>query len=66
VFIVEPVLLHRGYRYRIYPTPAQVERLTGWEAALRFLWNVANEQRVLELKQLTQQIAELKAAVDQG
>ena len=26
----------------------------------------ANEQRVLELKQLTQQIAELKAAVDQG
>ena len=41
------MLLHRGYRYRIYPTPAQVERLTGWEAALRFLWNVANEQRVL-------------------
>jgi putative transposase len=41
------VLLHRGHRYRIYPTPAQVERLTGWHDALRFLWNVAHEQRVL-------------------
>ncbi len=43
------VLFRKGYRYRIYPTPAQVERLTSWEHALRFLWNLANEQRVMGL-----------------
>lgn len=41
------MLLHRGFRYRIYPTYAQAERLRAWEGALRFLWNVANEQRRL-------------------
>jgi hypothetical protein len=40
------VLLQRAWRYRSYPTPEQVERLGQWEGALRFLWNVALEQRL--------------------
>jgi putative transposase len=43
------VVIYKGFRYRIYPTPSQVERLTSWEHALRFLWNLANEQRLLGL-----------------
>ncbi len=39
------VLVIRSYRYRIYPTAAQAERLRQWDGALRFLWNVAHEQR---------------------
>lgn len=39
------MLVHKGFRYRVYPTPAQETRLLAWEAALRFLWNLANEQR---------------------
>lgn len=40
------MIVRRGYRYRIYPTPEQVARLEAWEGALRFLWNVAHEQRL--------------------
>lgn len=39
------MLVSRAYRYRIYPTPEQAARLAQWDGALRFLWNVANEQR---------------------
>jgi putative transposase len=39
------VLIHKGFRYRIYPTPQQEARLVAWESALRWLWNLANEQR---------------------
>jgi hypothetical protein len=39
------VILRRGYRYRIYPTPEQAARLGAWEDALRWLWNLAHEQR---------------------
>ena len=39
----------KAYRFRIYPSPAQVARLTAWEAACRFLWNLAHEQRLLGL-----------------
>lgn len=35
----------KGYRFRVYPTPVQEARLRTWESALRFLWNIANEQR---------------------
>lgn len=42
--------LHRGYRYRIYPTPDQEARLRQWEGALRFLWNIAHEQRLNDLR----------------
>jgi putative transposase len=41
------VLIYKGFRYRIYPTPAQETRLVAWENALRFLWNLANEHRLL-------------------
>lgn len=41
----ERVLVSRAYRYRVYPTPEQASRLAQWDGALRFLWNVANEQR---------------------
>jgi putative transposase len=34
----------RAFRYRIYPTPEQEQRLRRWEGALRFLWNLALEQ----------------------
>lgn len=34
----------RAYRYRLYPTPEQNARLTGWQNALRYLWNTALEQ----------------------
>ncbi len=36
--------IHRAYRFRVYPTPEQEERLRAWQDALRFLWNLANEQ----------------------
>lgn len=40
------MLLHRGYKYRIYPTVEQATRLCQWNDALRFLWNLALEQRL--------------------
>ncbi len=40
---------HRSCRFRIYPTVAQQRRLLQWEGALRFLWNLANEQRLMGL-----------------
>jgi putative transposase len=43
------VKIHRAYRYRIYPTPEQEARLVAWENALRFLWNLAHEQRLYGL-----------------
>lgn len=43
------MLIHRGFRYRIYPTPEQAERLRQWEGSLRVLWNLAHEQRLAYL-----------------
>ena len=40
------VLVHKAFRYRVYPTAEQVARIESWEGALRFLWNLANEQRL--------------------
>jgi putative transposase len=34
-----------GRRYRLYPTPAQADRLTGWGHTCRALWNLALDQR---------------------
>jgi putative transposase len=39
----------KAFRFRVYPTLAQVGRLGAWEGALRFLWNLALEQRKLGL-----------------
>lgn len=38
--------VHKSFRYRIYPTIGQAEALTRWTDGLRFLWNLANEQRL--------------------
>jgi len=43
------VLTRKAFRYRVYPTPAQEARLVAWESSLRFLWNLANEHRLLGL-----------------
>ncbi len=43
------VLIRKGFVYRVYPTAEQVVRLAAWDNALRFLWNIANEQRVMGL-----------------
>ncbi len=43
------MLTHKAFRYRVYPTPAQEQRLARWESALRFLWNLAHEQRLMGL-----------------
>lgn len=43
------MLIHKSYRYRIYPTVQQAARLDSWSDALRFLWNLAHEQRLLGL-----------------
>jgi len=40
---------HKGYRFRIYPNARQIRRMLAWEAALRYLWNLALEQRKLGL-----------------
>jgi len=40
------VIRHKGFRYRIYPTKHQIKLLSEWEDALRFLWNLAHEQRI--------------------
>ena len=39
--------VRKAFRYRVYPTPAQADRLAAWEHALRFLWNLAHEQRLM-------------------
>ncbi len=43
------MITHRAYKYRVYPTKEQEARLIRWESALRFLWNLAHEQRLLGL-----------------
>jgi putative transposase len=43
------MLVREAFRYRFYPTREQEARLLAWEAALRFLWNLALEQRRMGL-----------------
>ncbi len=43
------VVTSKAFRYRVYPTASQIERFDRWERALRFLWNLALEQRLLGL-----------------
>ena len=45
--MIHPVKTSKAFRYRVYPTSAQVDRVAAWESALRFLWNIALEQRKL-------------------
>lgn len=44
------MLIHKAFRYRIYPTEQQIARMTAWNDALRFLWNLALEQRLMGLR----------------
>ncbi len=37
--------MRKAFRFRVYPSAQQVARVEAWESALRFLWNLANEQR---------------------
>ena len=39
----------KAFRFRVYPTQEQVQRIVQWEGALRFLWNLAMEQRRMGL-----------------
>ena len=43
------MLNHKGFRFRIYPGEDQIARIKRWEGALRFLWNLALEQRLMGL-----------------
>ena len=43
------MLLYRATRYRIYPTAEQEARLRRWQDDLRWLWNLALEQRLAGL-----------------
>lgn len=43
------MLIRKGFRFRVYPSPEQTARLRAWEDSLRFLWNLANEQRLMGL-----------------
>lgn len=45
----EAMRIHRSFRFRIYPSPEQERRLIQWESSLRWLWNIANEHRLLGL-----------------
>lgn len=41
------MVIHKAFRFRVYPSTEQVARLDRWSDALRFLWNLANEQRLI-------------------
>ncbi len=43
------MIVYRSTRYRIYPTPEQEARIRRWQDALRWLWNLAHEQRLMGL-----------------
>jgi len=47
--MLTPVLVRKAFRFRVYPDARQVERLRAWQSALRFLWNLALEQRRIGL-----------------
>lgn len=47
--MLRAVLQHKAFRFRVYPTPDQEKRIVEWESALRFLWNLAHEQRLMGL-----------------
>lgn len=42
-------MTHKAFRFRVYPFAEQQAQIGRWEHALRFLWNLAHEQRLLGL-----------------
>ena len=41
--------VHRAYKFRLYPTEAQSAELDEWMRQLKFLWNLAHEQRLMAI-----------------
>lgn len=41
--------IKRAYKFRIYPNAEQIGRMRSWRASLRWLWNLALEQRMMGL-----------------
>lgn len=39
------MIIHKSFKYRIYPNKSIIDRLLQWMLALKWLWNLANEQR---------------------
>ncbi len=39
------MLIHKRFNYRVYPNKSTISRLDRWNSALKWLWNLANEQR---------------------
>lgn len=61
--LLQKTVIYKAFRYRIYPTLAQEKRLERWKSALRFVWNLAHEQRLLGLARSE---ARYPTAFDQG
>lgn len=71
-----PKTVYRGYRYRLYPTDAQHATLRRWAGVVRFVYNLAVEQRErqwtyyrdngtrLDLFQQSRELTQLRAEVD--
>lgn len=57
------MLIYKAFRYRIYPTKEQEARMGRWNDALRFLWNLALEQRLLGMSRTDKRYP---SAVDQS
>src|SRR5208282_3722394 len=43
----QTVQIVKAFRFRVSPDAAQIARLARWNDALRFLWNIALEQRLM-------------------
>jgi putative transposase len=43
--MVNPLTMKRTYRYRLYPTPEQEQKMGGWLERLRWLYNTALSER---------------------
>src|SRR6478735_5290356 len=41
------MLIQKTFRYRVYPTKGQADRLSRWEEAQRLLWNLGHGQRLI-------------------
>ncbi len=46
------MVAHKAFVYRLYPTAEQEQTLRQWESVLRFVWNLAHEQRLRGLDRL--------------
>ena len=44
--------VHRAFKFRLYPTEVQIAELREWERQLRWLYNLAHEQRLAGLSRL--------------